>query len=73
VTGSQGATVKELRAATGNDARTARGRAYEYLLEHSPLGLAVQRQRDELLLASAHVPRPGAEAAVEVLAIVAYK
>jgi segregation and condensation protein B len=85
VTASQGATVKELRAATGMT-RERLEAAYEYLVEHPPLGLAVQRQRDELFLVSApevgnsierHVgnprPQPLTKAATEVLAIVAYK
>ena len=82
---SQGATVKELRAATGMT-RERLEAAYEYLLEHPPLGLAVQRQGDELFLVSAlqvaksielHLgnprPQPLSKAATEVLAIVAYK
>ena len=85
VTASQGATVKELRAATGMT-RERLEAAYEYLLEHPPIGLAVQRQRDELFLVSApevgtsierHLgnprPQPLSKAATEVLAIVAYK
>lgn len=60
--------------------------AYAYLLEHPPLGLAVQRQGDEFFLVSApevgaaverHLgnprPVPLSRAALEVLAIVAYK
>jgi len=60
--------------------------AYEYLLEHPPLGLSVQRRGDELFLVTApevapaierHLgnPRPVqlSQAAREVLAIVAYK
>src|SRR6266851_7924491 len=60
--------------------------AYEYLLEHPPLGLAIQRQGDEFFLVSApevgaaierHLgnprPVPLSRAALEVLAIVAYK
>jgi chromosome segregation and condensation protein ScpB len=82
-TARQGATVKELRGATGMT-RERLESAYEYLLDNPPLGLAVQRQGDELFLASApdvsaavqrHLdhPRPVAlsRAALEVLAIVA--
>jgi len=85
VRASQGATVKELRAATGMT-RERLEAAYEYLLEHPPLGLAVQRQRDELFLVSAPEvsksverdlghprPAPLSKASSEVLAIVAYK
>jgi chromosome segregation and condensation protein ScpB len=84
-TASQGATVKELRAATGMT-RERLEAAYEFLLAHPPLGLAVQRRRDELFLVSApevgnfierHLgnprPQPLSKAATEVLAIVAYK
>ena len=84
-TASQGATVKELRAATGMT-RERLEAAYENLLAHPPLGLAVQRLRDELFLVSApevgnsierHLgnprPQPLSRAATEVLAIVAYK
>jgi len=85
VTASQGATVKELRAATGMT-RERLEAAYEYLLEQPPLGLAVQRQRDDLFLVSAAEVAPSIErhlgnprsaplsnAALQVLAIVAYK
>jgi segregation and condensation protein B len=84
-TASQGATVKELRGATGMT-RERLEAAYDYLLENPPLGLAVQRQGDEFFLVTApevsaaverHLeqPRPVAlsRAALEVLAIVAYK
>lgn len=84
-TASQGATVKELRAATGMT-RERLEAAYEYLLEHPPLGLTIQRQRDEFFLVTAlevgatverHLgnprPVPLSRAATEVLAIVAYK
>jgi segregation and condensation protein B len=84
-TARQGATVKELRGATGMT-RERLETAYEYLLENPPLGLAVQRQGDELFLVTApevgaaverHLdhPRPVAlsRPALEVLAIVAYK
>jgi segregation and condensation protein B len=85
VTAGQGATVKELRAATGMT-RERLEAAYEYLLEHPPIGLAVQRHHEELALVSApgvgksierHLgnprPEPLSNAATEVLAIVAYK
>src|SRR6476661_4894241 len=53
VTQSQGATVKELRAAIGIT-RERLEAAYEYLIEKNPvLGLAVQRHGDELRLVSA--------------------
>ena len=53
VTQSQGATVKELRAAIGIT-RERLEAAYEYLTERDPvLGLAVQRHGDELRLVSA--------------------
>jgi segregation and condensation protein B len=84
-TALQGATVKELSGATGMT-RERLETAYEYLLENPPLGLAVQRQGDELFLVTApevgaaverHLdhPRPVAlsRPALEVLAIVAYK
>jgi hypothetical protein len=84
-TGSQGITVKKLRAAAGMT-RERLESAYEHLLEHPPLGLAVQWQRDELFLVSAlevsrpierHLghprPLPLTRAASEVLAMVAYK
>jgi segregation and condensation protein B len=60
--------------------------AYRYLSEHPPLGLAVQRHGDELRLVSAPEVSPSVErhlshpkpvalsnAALEVLAIVAYR
>jgi segregation and condensation protein B len=85
VSASQGATVKELRAAT-DMTRERLEAAYGYLLEHPPLGQAVQRQGDELFLVTAaevgpsierHLgnprPQPLSRAATEVLAIVAYK
>jgi segregation and condensation protein B len=81
----QGATVKELRGATGMT-RERLEAAYAYLLERPPLGLAIQRQGDEFFLVSApevgaaverHLgsprPVPLSRAALEVLAIVAYK
>ena len=84
-TASQGATVKELRAAIGLT-RERLEAAYTYLLENPPLGQSVQRQKDELFLVSApevsrsierHLghprPVPLSRAATEVLAIVAYK
>jgi len=85
VRASQGASVKELRAATGIT-RERLEAAYAYLLEHPPLGLLVQRQRDELQLVSAPEvsrsverdlghprPVPLSKPAMEVLTIVAYK
>jgi segregation and condensation protein B len=82
---SQGLSVKELRAATGIS-RERLEEAYQYLGEHPPLGLAVQRHRDELRLVTApevsrsverhlNVERPVAlsKAALEALAIVAYR
>jgi segregation and condensation protein B len=82
---SQGVTVKELRAAIGLS-RERLEDAYEYLLANPPLGLAVQRAGDELRLVTApevassigrHLghPRPAqlSRAALEVLAIVAYR
>jgi segregation and condensation protein B len=85
VRASQGATVKELRAAIGMT-RERFEAAYAYLLEHPPLGLLVQRQRDELQLVSAPEvsrsverdlghprPVPLSKPAMEVLTIVAYK
>jgi segregation and condensation protein B len=84
-TARQGATVVELRGAIGMT-RERLETAYEYLLEHPPLGLAIQRQGDEFFLVSApevgaaverHLgnprPVPLSWAALEVLAIVAYK
>lgn len=82
---SQGLTVKELRAAVGLS-RERLEDAYLYLAENPPLGLAVQRHGDELRLVTApevcasverqlNQPRPVAlsNAALEVLAIVAYR
>jgi len=82
---SQGATVKELRAAIGLT-RERLEAAYAYLLDHPPVGLAIQRHRDELFLVAApevavsierHLgnprPVPLSRAATEVLAIIAYK
>ena len=84
-TARQGATVKELRGATGMT-RERLEAAYALLLEEPPLGLAIQRQGDEFFLVSApevgaaierHLgnprPVPLSRAALEVLAIVAYK
>jgi segregation and condensation protein B len=81
----QGVTVRELRAAIGVS-RERLESAYEFLLEHPPLGLAVQRHGDELLLVTAqevsasvdrHLgnarPVSLSRAATEVLAIVAYR
>jgi segregation and condensation protein B len=78
-------SVKELRAATGIS-RERLEDAYTYLGEHPPLGLAVQRHRDELRLVTApevttsvarHLEEKGpvavSKAALEVLAIVAYR
>jgi segregation and condensation protein B len=83
--GSQGVTVKELRGAIGLS-RERLESAYDYLLANPPLGLAVQRHGEDLSLVTApeiaksierHLgnPRPVAlsRAAVEVLAIVAYR
>ena len=82
---SQGLTVKELRAAVGMS-RERFEDANLFLGENPPLGLAVQRHGDELRLVTApevcasverHLnnPRPVAlsNAALEVLAIVAYR
>ena len=82
---SQGVNVKELRAAVGLS-RERLEDAYQYLLEHPPLGLAVQRRGDELRLVTApevsrlverHVNKPRevtlSKAALEVLGIVAYR
>ncbi|MBV9324842.1 MAG: helix-turn-helix domain-containing protein, partial [Chloroflexi bacterium] len=60
VRASQGATVKELRAAIGMT-RERFEAAYAYLLEHPPLGLLVQRQHDELQLVSAPEVTPSVE------------
>jgi len=59
-TARQGATVVELRGAIGMT-RERLEAAYEYLLEHPPLGLAIQRQGDEFFVVSA----PEVGAAVE--------
>jgi segregation and condensation protein B len=80
-----GATVRELREAIGLT-RERFEAAYEYLLAHPPLGLALVRDRDELHLTSAGAvaasverhrsqPRPVAlsRAAMEVLTIIAYR
>jgi segregation and condensation protein B len=82
---SLGVSVKELRAAVGLS-RERLEDAYAFLLTNPPLGLAVQRHGDELKLVTApevsssverHVnkPRPVAlsKAALEVLAIIAYR
>jgi len=82
---SQGVTVKELRAAIGLS-RERLEAASELLLEQAPLGLAVQRHGEEFLLVTApevgksierHLGRPRevapSKAALEVLAIVAYR
>jgi excisionase family DNA binding protein len=82
---SQGLSVKELRAATGIS-RERFEDAYAHLGEHPPLGLAVQRHRDELRLVTApevttsverHLNEKGpvalSKAALEVLAVVAYR
>ncbi len=82
---SQGVTVRELRAAIGLS-RERLESAYEFLLEHPPLGLAVQRHGKQFSLVTApevassierHLgrPRPVAlsRAALEVLTIVAYR
>ena len=82
---SQGVSVKELRAAVGLS-RERLEAAYGYLLEHPPLGLAVQRHGDELCLVTApevspsvqrHLgtprPTPLSRAASEVLAIIGYR
>ena len=82
---SQGVTVKELRAAIGLSGERLED-AYEFLLANPPSGLALQRHADELRLVTApevaasierHLgnPRPVAlsKAALEVLAIVAYR
>jgi segregation and condensation protein B len=82
---NQGLSVKELRAAIGLS-RERFEDAYEFLLSEPPLGLAVQRHGDELRLVTApevcssverhlNQPKPVAlsNAALEVLAIVAYR
>jgi len=82
---SQGLSVKELRAAVGIS-RERLEDAYAFLGQHPPLVLAVQRHGDELRLVTApevtasverhlNVERPVAlsKAALEVLAIVAYR
>jgi segregation and condensation protein B len=82
---SQGLTVKELRAAV-DVSRERVEEAYEFLGQNPPLGVALQRYGDELRLVTApevcssvgrllNVERPVAlsKAALEVLAIVAYR
>jgi segregation and condensation protein B len=82
---SQALTVKELRVAVGLS-RERFEDAYTYVLENPPLGLAVQRHGDELRLVTApeacssverHLshprPVPLSKAALECLAIVAYR
>ena len=82
---SQAVSVKELRAAIGLS-RERLADAYAYLLEQPPLGLAVQRQGDELSLVTAsevsssiarHLgherPVPLSRAGLEVLTIIAYR
>ncbi|MBV9169493.1 MAG: SMC-Scp complex subunit ScpB, partial [Chloroflexi bacterium] len=82
---SQGLTVKEIRAAAGLS-RERFEDAYEFLGESPPLGLGVQRHGDELRLVTApevcssverhlNTPRPVplSSAALEVLAVVAYR
>jgi segregation and condensation protein B len=81
----QGLSLKELLAATGIS-RERFEAAYEFLGNNPPLGLAVQRHRDELRLVTApevtrsvdrHLEEKGpvalSRAALEVLAIVAYR
>jgi segregation and condensation protein B len=83
--GRQGVTTKELRGAIGLS-RERLESAYDYLLEQPPLGLAVQRHGEDFHLVTAaevaksierHLgnPRPVSlsRAALEVLAIVAYR
>ena len=82
---SEGMGVRDLRAAIGLS-RERFEEAFEFLLREPPLGLAVQRQGDELRLVTApevsssverhlNVPKTVAlsKAALEVLAIVAYR
>jgi len=82
---SQGLSVKELRAAIGLS-RERLEEAYTHLLNEPPLGLAVQRHGDDLRLVTApqvaasverHLSVPTSvslsRAALEVLAIVAYR
>ena len=82
---SQGLSVSELRAAIGLS-RERFEEAYAFLLANPPLGLAVQRHGDELRLVTApevtasverHLNHPKevalSRAALEVLAIVAYR
>jgi segregation and condensation protein B len=84
-TASQGLSVKELRAATGIS-RERFEDACQFLSEKPPLGLAVQRHGDELRLVTAPEVTRSVErhlnsektvalsrAALEVLAIVAYR
>jgi segregation and condensation protein B len=85
VSGSQGMTSRELRGAIGLS-RERLEAAYEFLLEQPPLGLSVQRHGEDFSLVTApevaksierHLgnPRPVtlSRAALEVLAIVAYR
>jgi segregation and condensation protein B len=78
-------TSRELRGAIGLS-RERLESAYEFLLEHPPLGVAVQRHGEEFSLVTApevsasierHLGNPRAaalsRAALEVLAIVAYR
>jgi segregation and condensation protein B len=82
---SQGVTSKELRGAIGLS-RERLETAYDFLLENPPLGLAVQRHGEEFSLVTApevsgsikrHLGHPRevglSRAALEVLAIVAYR
>ena len=82
---SQGLTVNELEGAIGLS-RERLEDAYEFLLANPPLGLAVQRHGHELRLVTApevsrsverHVNKPKpvglSKAALEVLAIIAYR
>jgi segregation and condensation protein B len=82
---SSGLGVSELRAAVGLS-RERFEEAYAFLADNPPLGLAVQRYGDELRLVTApevsasverhlNVPKPVSlsKAALEVLAIVAYR
>jgi len=82
---SQGVTVRELRAAIALS-RERLEAAYEFLLQHPPIGLSVQRHGEEFSLVTApevassierHLgnPRPVSlsRAALEVLAVVAYR
>jgi segregation and condensation protein B len=84
-TASQGLSVRELRATIGLS-RERFEDAYEFLEAHPPLGLIVQRHGDGLRLVTAPEAAPSVErhlnvarsvalsrAALEVLAIVAYR